>query len=257
MADEVEYLSLVDLENMQDAELENVDPNVDANAAPPVIQPGKYLMKVKHQAEEQEKFWIGKKTKVGSKTPGVPYMSTDLWCEIVDNPVNPREYHGRRLPANNIMTLVMNDGSTGAMAVIQALGKGPELANGPQTASRQCVMLSKLLMNEPLIGAEVDWEASWYSKEKEEDLHDRKRGVKHFKRGEDGKFVPELEIDGDAADVRPFIRRWIKAEELTNGATALHGVSNGGRAKQEDVKQESAPQGKAAPKPQARRTTQG
>jgi len=245
MADEVEYLSLADLENMNDAVLENIDPNVDANALPPVIQPGKYLMKVKHQVEEQEKFWIGKKTGDKSKNPGVPYFSTDLWCEIVDNPVNPKEYHGRRIPANNIMTLVMQDGSTGAMAVIQALGKGPELANGPQTASRQCLMLSKLLMSEPLIGVEVDWEASWYSKEKGEDLHDRKRGAKHFKKGEDGKYIAELFVEADAADVRTFVRRWLKVEELT-GASRRAAV-------REEAKQEvSAPQGKAAPKPQTR-----
>lgn len=248
MAEENEVLSLADLEGLQDEVLAGCDPNVDANALPPPIQPGKYLVKVTHQAED-EKLWTAKKTKAGSKTPNVPYMSTDLWCTFVDNPVNPREYNGRRISANNIMTLVLNDGSTGAMAVIQGLGKGPELANGPQTASRQCIMLSKLLQSEPLVGIEVDWEASWYSKEKEEDLHARKRGAKHFNKDEDGKYIPQLSIDGDEADVRPFVRRWLKVEELTGGNAPLHAV--GATTQKADVVLAAAV--RSAPKPTARR----
>jgi hypothetical protein len=245
MADEKEYLSLAELEEMEGEVLENFNPEADANALPPPIQPGKYLVKVKHQVEEQEKFWESKKTGKDAKNPGVPYFSTSLWCEIVENPANPKEYHGRRIPVNNVMTLVMNDGTTGAQAVIQALGKGHELANGPQTANRQCVMLSRLLMGEPLIGAEVDWEASWYSKEKAEDLHDRVRGAKKFKKGEDGKYIPEMSIDGDEADVRPFVRRWLLASELTSGSAALHGVSS----QKEEVHDAAAPRKAPVPKP--------
>jgi hypothetical protein len=247
VADENDYLSLADLEGMQDEELVGVDPTADANALPPPIQPGKYLLKLKHQVEEEGKLWKMKKTSAKSKNPGVQYMSTDLWGEIADNPVNPKEYTGRRIAANNIMTLVMQDGTTGAMAVIQGLGKGAELANGPQTASRQCVMLSKLLAGEPFIGAEIDWEASWYSKEKEEDLHDRKRGAKHFKKGADGKYIPELEVDGDAAEVRPYIRRWLQVSELltpkTGGAHTDAPVSGAPKA------DAPPPKSAAAPKP--------
>jgi len=241
MADEVEYLSLADLEGLQDEVLEGCDPSVDANALPPIIQPGKYLVNVKHQEEDSGKWWAAKKTSAQSATPNVPYLSTDLWCTIAENAVNSREYWGRRIPFNNVMTLVMRDGSTGVMAAIQGLGKGPELANGPQTASRQCRMLSELLQSEPLVGVEVDWEASWYSKEKGEDLHDRKRGVKHFKKDEDGKYIPELSVDSDAADVRAFVRRWLKVEEILGGG-------EGKKGKQES-KVASAPAPVTPPKP--------
>jgi hypothetical protein len=249
MADDKEYISLADLSDMEGEVLENFDPSADANALPPPIQPGKYLVKVSHQAEEQEKFWVSKKTKPESKNPGVSYFSTDLWCEVVDNPANPKEYHGRRIPANNIMTLVMNNGTTLAQAIIQALGKGPDLANGPQTSNRQCVILSKLLMSEPLVGVELDWEASWYSKEKQGDLHDRVRGAKKFKKDDTGKYIPEMVVDGDEADVRPFVRRWLAASEVTGGASALHGVAPSQKSEVHDA----VPAPKAAPRPKTRK----
>src|ERR1043166_2570667 len=155
MADEKKVLSLTDLENMQDErELEGFNPEADANAILPPIPAGKYLLNVKH-LENEDGVWEEKE----SEKTGTKYLNTTLVVTVAENPFNAKETWGRTFRVNNVMTMVMeNTGTSGVQAVLQGLGKQAELANGPQTATRHAVLLSKSLQSEPLVGAEVEWE---------------------------------------------------------------------------------------------------
>jgi len=240
MAEATEFLSLTELEGMEDEVLEGFNPEADANALPPPVQPGTYLVKLRHMQEDESMYWESKKTRLGSKMPNKPYFTTTLIGEVLDNPVNHADAVGRSLIINNVMTLVQPRGTSGVQAVLQALGKGPELMNGLQTASRHARLLSQALAEEPMVGVVWDWEADWYVDG--EDLHERKRGAKHFTKGEDGKYSTALEIDGLQANVRGFVRRYVTADSLLN-------------KKQVGDKVEEAEAPKSAPAPAAKAPT--
>lgn len=229
MSEEVQYLSMTDLEMMEDSEVElaGVDPTVDANAQPAPIPAGKYLVKVKHRAEDPSKAWIGKKTSDASKNPGQPYVATELVCEVAENPINPKETHGRKfvLFDRDMRTLIGPNGSCEVIALLQGLGKGPEVANGPQKSARYAAMLSKALASEPLVGVEIDWEARFYDKDTKTEPEKPIRGMKNFPKNEKGVHNPTVVAGGIEATARTFVRRWIQVHELTGGSAALHGVS--------------------------------
>jgi hypothetical protein len=212
-----EFLSYEQLEEMmnQEEEREGYDPTKDANAAPPPPPAGKYVVKVEFQEQDPAKRWERKTSKKGAT-----YLNTTVVCTIADNPANPPEVINRRFVVNNIMTLVNNQGGTEVTALIQALGAGPELVNGPRTSGHEARVLSDALTQDPLVGVEIDWEASYYNKEKEVDEYDRVRGMKNFPKNEDGThyhFLPKGSYDGQA---RVYKRRWIALQDLTEGVTA-------------------------------------
>ncbi len=217
MAEKEKRLSLADLEGMQDEALVGFDAEADANAQLAPVPAGKYLVTIKLQ-ENPEGEWESKK----SEKKGVPYYSTTIVATVAENPLNPKETHGRKMIFNNIMTMVMEQtGTTGVQAVLQGLEMGKELANGPQTGSRQAAILTKALKAEPLVGCEVDWEASFYGEDpndnnKKKDLYKRVRGMRNFPKNEKGETLSKmLSPDGlMESDARIFLRRWIPVKAL-------------------------------------------
>lgn len=160
---EKETLSLADLAQYEQ-ELVGYLPEADANASVPPPPKGEYVLKLTFRDKEPEKQWI---PKVSNKTT-VTHLMTYIECEIVDNPLNPPEFVGRKI-RHQVGTWVMpQTGTTSIQAVVQAAGYGVKLLNAPKTNVRLATVLSEVLNAESLVIGDLDWEINKYDKEKAE-----------------------------------------------------------------------------------------
>jgi hypothetical protein len=215
---DIEYLSLANLDSFTE-ELVGFDPKADANALPKPFPAGEYVVTVTHLEEDPTKIWERKITERGQV-----YLNTSVIVEIADNPHNPKELVGQRRTVRNVMTLVMqNTGTTGVQALLQALGRGKDLENTPQTHANQAKLLSAALASKPICVWDTDWEARVYNKSTNETEFEL-RGMKRFPPDptKPGEYLPETvyrDKNGSEVTVPAFNyhRRWRKLEDLGKG----------------------------------------
>jgi hypothetical protein len=74
------------------------------------------------------------------------------------------------------------------------------------TPARQALLLTELIEAGLIVGAEVDWEASFYDKETETDIHPRVRGWKKFPKLEDGTPDSEISVVVDGRRIRDMLK---------------------------------------------------
>lgn len=227
MADNIEYLSMTQIESFEEELSSAFNPEADANAQIPPPPKGIYVVKLSFGEADADKRWIAKMTESANEK----YYLTNVVAEIIENPANPIDCIGRKV-FSNAMTLVMkNTGTTSAQAIIQAMGYGNELLTRPKVHQTQMRLINELLANGELCGMECDWEAQIYNKEKKTQEF-RLRGMNSFPKDKAGNPIPmAITEEGVEVPARAFVRRWLtleQLEELAAKGLAEEGNDNGG-----------------------------
>ena len=178
---EVEYLGLADLARYEE-ELVGFVPEADANARLPLPPKATYMCKWTHREKDPQKLWIPKIPTKG----GATYLQTDLIGEIIENPMNPPEWVGRKIN-HRVSTQVMgNSGTTTAQMFLQGVGLQDKLLNAPRTNASQAMLVSEALMSEPAAACDADWRYSKWDDVKKENVYEL-RGMRNFPKDDDGK----------------------------------------------------------------------
>jgi hypothetical protein len=246
---EIEYLTMTELESFEEELASSFNAEADANASVPPFPKGVYVFSLKFQEDDPDKRWV-QKMKEDTKEK---YYFTNIVAEIAENPANSPDYVGRKVFAN-AMTLVMkNTGTTSAQAIIQAMGEGDKLLTMPRTHQTQIKLLNSLLANGTLCGAETDWEANEYDKEKKVTKF-RLRGMNSFPKFKDGTPIPvAIDDHGGEHPARCYVKRWLtleQVEELLNKAEEVEDAEGGadeGEAEEAAAAAPPAPPARTAP----------
>jgi len=222
---EQEYLSIAELELLEQQELEGFRPEADANASLPPIPAGNYQAKITYANEnEPDKIWV-KKDKNKQGVPITPYYMAELRLETVGN---GEEFDGRTLRFWASTMVMKGSGTTSIQSVLQPLGFGPQLLTMTKTARTQIALMNEALEGgQGLIGVKVDWEAQAYDKEKDETVFGPVRGMKKFPKDANGVHVPEIFKDlkgretptGEAIMARNFVRGFVSLGSLGGSVT--------------------------------------
>lgn len=223
MPQEPEYVSLsaTDLADY-DEEL-YLDVAKDANAGLTPVVAGDYNCRVRYAEQDLEKRWRPMITDEGSK-----YLMTNVEVEIIDEGENKG-----RLTRAMVSTLVNRSGTSGLQAIVQGLGAGDQFAVMPRhTAVKDAEFLNQLLLTEPLVGANWDWDAH-ESKEQAQQAGRSKpwklRGMNKFPTDKDGNRIPVAKTPtGEQYDAYNYIRRWFVidgvAEKVEQGPDVVSTV---------------------------------
>lgn len=217
---EAEYLSLAELELLEQQELEGFRPEADANASLPPIPAGNYQARVTYANDnEPDKIWV-KKQQDASKG-GKTYYMTQLRLETVGN---GGEFDGRTMSFYASTLVFKGSGTTSIQQVLQPLGFGEQLMTRTRTVKTQIDLLNEALEGgQALVGIKVDWEAQVYDKEKDETTFGPIRGMKKFPLDANGNPAPEIFKDlkgretptGEAVMARNFIRGFVSLDSLS------------------------------------------
>lgn len=227
---EAEYLSLAELDLLEQQELEGFRPEADANASLPPIPAGNYQARVTFANESApDQIWI-KKQQDASKGGKVFYM-TELRIETSGN---GEETDGRVMRFYASTLVMKGSGTTSIQQVLQPLGFGEALMTRTKTARTQIELLNEALEGgQALIGVKVDWEAQVYDKEQDKTTFGPVRGMKRFPLDANGQHSPVIfkDLKGneapDAAGVnaRNFIRGFMSLDGLA-GTVAAQAVES-------------------------------
>lgn len=227
---EAEYLSLAELDLLEQQELEGFRPEADANASLPPIPAGNYQARVTFANESApDQIWI-KKQQDASKGGKVFYM-TELRIETSGN---GEETDGRVMRFYASTLVMKGSGTTSIQQVLQPLGFGEALMTRTKTARTQIELLNEALEGgQALIGVKVDWEAQVYDKEQDKTTFGPVRGMKRFPIDANGVHSPVIfkDLKGneapDAAGVnaRNFIRGFMSLDGLA-GMVAAQAVES-------------------------------
>jgi hypothetical protein len=254
---EAEYLSLAELDLLEQQELEGFRPEMDANASLPPIPAGKYQAKISFANESIDERWE-KKNKDRNDRPITLRYQTVVRVETSGN---GDEFDGRVMMFYPSTLVMKGSGTTSIQQILQPLGFGEALLTRTRTARTQIELMNDALEGEQaLIGVNVDWEAQVYDKESEKTTFGPVRGMKRFPKDANGNHVPIIfkDLKGneapDAAGVnaRNFIRGFMSLDAL---AGAGHVVAEVDEVQEQGVEEpvEETPV-VVAPKPAVRST---
>jgi hypothetical protein len=215
---EQEYLSIADLELLEQMELEGFRPEADANASLPPIPAGNYQARVTYANEsEPDKIWMPKQQDVDKG--GKKYHAAMLRIETVGNGA---EFDGRVMQFFASTLVFKGSGTTSIQQVLQPLGFGERLMTMTKTARTQIELLNEALEGgQALIGVKVDWEAQVYDKEADETTFGPVRGMKRFPLDANGQHCPVLFKDlkgnksSEGVQARNVVRGFLSLDALS------------------------------------------
>lgn len=220
-----EFVSLAELELLEEQELAGFNPEADANAGLPPLPAGDYIARVYYTSADPDKIWAPKMSRKNK-----PYYGASVTLETVSNKDPMTD--GRKF-THNAMTLVTQGGTTSCQALLQALGFGEQLMRSPKTAKAQIKLLNDALSGDAaLVGVALEWEAR-FSVEKKDGSGDyeelkRVRGMKKFDKDANGDPIPFVDYKGEYEGVqydeqvpaRNYVKNFIPLSDLQGAATS-------------------------------------
>lgn len=215
MADEKQYVSMLDLQNDTD-ELLAFNPEADANAMLPPIPAGRYLASFQFLEEDPEKRWVPGLW--GKKDGQQKVYYTGIAATIYNTPEGL--YDNRQVRDNLISTFIQrNTGTCSIQGLLQCIGV--PIPPTCKTRAQLCGLLNETLGAGDATGEiEVEWEAAENLSEEERDSLKaagrkpfRLQGMKRFPvdPADNTKHIPVINHLG--TDYRAFntIARYITA----------------------------------------------
>jgi hypothetical protein len=118
---------------------------------------------------------------------------------------------------------VNGGGTSSIQQLLQPLGYEDELLKSPRTTGALVRMLNQALSGgQALLAVDIDWEASFYDKEKDKTVY-QKRGMRNFPKDASGNAIPSLdwagndEYGGESLLARAYIKRFYPANSVGGG----------------------------------------
>lgn len=151
-----EFISMNDLAQYEEEQLDGYRGELDANAAIPPLPHDVYLFNVRYAEDDPAKRW---EKRIAPKT-GKLFFMANVKVESKNN--TSAAYDGRSW-TENVMTMVNTRGVTGAQALLQGLGVDTLLLN---THGAQIRALDEQLSGgSAMVGMETDWQARIFDKD--------------------------------------------------------------------------------------------
>lgn len=245
MAEEKQYISFMDVENDTE-ELMGYNPEADANASLPPIPAGKYGVLVSFESEDPEKRW----------QQGVwPKSKPELQQKVVYTNLNVKLYNtgDEKIEGRTVREMVSSfimRGTCSIQGVLQALGYQEQLKTHKTRGQLAALLNEALSTGEAYSEVEIEWEANEQLTDEERDALTkagkrewRVQGMKrHFKQGEDGEYIPEIEHNGVMCRARNIVYRWITKSDDAQSAPEVQQ-----QAPQQAAPRQAAPVSQQAP----------
>ena len=177
------------------------DPELDATAAPPLLDDGIYRAKAMFQNNAPPN-WQAKTDPASGKPTGL-WPKAQVVFQVVDG-----EYEGRFLyPNNNIFvsTMVRRDGSAMIPTILNAMGLKDEVKQC-RSHKELALLFEQAIGQGRELGVETEWEAT--QKQADGKYKVVRHGQKNFKQNGDGKHEPFVIVNGEEVPAQSRIKKF-------------------------------------------------